>query len=306
MRTIAVIPAFNEELTIASVVLMSMHHVDEVVVVNDGSSDRTAELAEKAGATVINMDENSGKGAAVLAGFSYARENGYDALVMLDADGQNDPSEIPTVLSPIVDDDADLVIGSRFLTKGHGIPAYRQVGQKVLNIVTNVSSGAMVGDSQSGFRAMNRDCLKAMIMESNGFNLETDMINKAADNEMRIAEVPVRVRYDVPNPHKKNPLSHGISVLGRVVEVMGYRRPLLTFGVLGLLCMLAGAYVVLVYTMDISVLKIALISSSWSFWSMVLVFSGFIMFIFGLMLNSQLMIKKEIIELEKKIDQRMK
>ena len=305
MRTIAIIPAYNEELTIASVVLMAKKHVDEVLVVNDGSIDRTADLAEKAGATVINMKENLGKAAAVITAFSYARDEGFDALVMLDADGQNDPAEVPSLLKPIVDDKADMVIGSRFLRKGHGIPAYRQVGQKVLNVVTQASSGAGVGDSQSGFRAMNRECLDSMVMESNGFNLETDMINKAMDNQMRIAEVPVKVRYDVPNPHKKNPLTHGFSVLGRVVEVMGYRRPLLLFGVLGLLCILAGAYVSAVFIMDIGILKISLISSTWSFWSMVLIFSGFFMFIFGLMLNSQLMIKKEIMELERKIDERM-
>lgn len=304
MRTAAIIPAYNEELTIATVVLLTAEYVDEVIVVNDGSRDRTMAVASMAGATVLTHETNKGKAAALKTGLQHARMNDYEAVILLDADGQNNPSEIPSLMEPILDGTMDLVIGSRFIGERQDIPRYRRLGQKVLNVVTHASSGSKVSDSQSGFRAINRLFLEDFDVDSDGFNIETDMINWAVDRNLRITELPVTVRYDVPKPHKKNPVRHGFGVLGNIINALGYRRPLLLFGMLGTVMALIGILFFLVYSLGIEVLKISLISSSWTFWVMAFMFSGVVIFILGLVLNSQLMIKTEIEKMQQKLNHR--
>jgi len=230
-----VVPAYNEGLVIGSVVLLAQKHVDRVIVVDDGSTDRTAETARLAGADVIEMPENGGKAKAMMAGFARARALGYEVVVMLDGDGQHDPDEIPIVAAPVLAGEADLVIGSRFLDAGAEIPAYRRAGQVVLNGFTNLSvdGGFATTDSQSGFRALSHRALESLTFASEGYNIESDMIAHFAPLDLRITEVPISVTYDVPHKHKKNPVSHGFGVLTKIMELIGYRRPLLIFGVPG-------------------------------------------------------------------------
>jgi glycosyltransferase involved in cell wall biosynthesis len=281
---------------------MTKEYVDTVLVVDDGSIDRTSEVAELAGANVLRLDENQGKAGALMAGFSFVKENDYDIVVMLDADGQNNPSEIPVVLGPILSGEFDMVIGSRFMKDDYKIPRYRQFGQKVLNSVSHASSGAKIGDSQSGFRALNKQCLLEMDLQSKGFSVESDMINRAVDSNLRIIEVPITVRYDVPNPHKKNPLTHGMGVLGNIINTLGYRRPLMMFGFIGAILILVGVIVTALNFMESNSIFMNILGLRWSFWSMMFIFSGFITFVFGLMLNSQVMIKHELMKLEDKIN----
>ena len=129
----------------------------------------------------------------------------------------------------------DLVIGSRFLGNGAEIPAYRRAGQMVLNRFTNLSvdGGFATTDSQSGFRALSRQALENLTFSSDGYNIESDMIAHFAPRGLAITEVPISVTYDVPHKHKKNPLSHGFGVLAKVIELIGYKRPLLVFGIPG-------------------------------------------------------------------------
>ncbi len=234
MRTLIIIPAYNEELTIGSVVALARKYGD-VLVVDDGSSDRTSEIAQKAGAVLIRHDSNRGKGAALGTGFEYALSKNYDVVVTLDGDGQHNPDEIPLILEPIVRGEADLVIGSRYLNGGRKkIPLYRRIGLWVLNKGTQVAAEVNV-DSQSGFRAITRRALRTLNLNSTDYSIETDMVVKARDAGIRIAEVPINVRYDVPKRHKKNPLSHGLGVLASIVGLIGYRRPLLLFSLLSLI-----------------------------------------------------------------------
>jgi glycosyltransferase involved in cell wall biosynthesis len=234
---VAVIPAYNEGLVIGSVVLQAQQYADCVIVVDDGSSDRTAAIARLAGADVIRFEKNAGKARAMTAGFSRARALGYEAAVMLDGDGQHDPAEIPAVVAPVLAGEADLVIGSRFLDIKADIPAYRVAGQKVLNGFTNFSADGefVTTDSQSGFRALSRRALENLTFSSEGYCIESDMIAHFAPLGLVMAEVPISVTYDVPNKHKLNPVSHGFGVLARIVGLIGYQRPLLSFGIPGLL-----------------------------------------------------------------------
>lgn len=237
-----VAPAYNEALVIGSVVLLAKKHTDRVIVVDDGSIDRTAAIARLAGADVIRMPKNSGKAKAIMTGFAWARELGYEAVVMLDGDGQHNPDEIPVVAAPVLAGEADLVIGSRFLDSGAKIPMYRVAGQKVLNGFTNLSvvGNFATTDSQSGFRALSRRALESLTFSSEGYTIESDMIAHFAPLDLRITEVPISVNYDVPHKHKKNPLTHGLEVLTKIIELIGHRRPLLFFGIPGLILSLLG------------------------------------------------------------------
>jgi len=234
MKTLIVIPAYNEELTVGSVVALAKKFGD-VLVVDDGSMDRTFEIAREAGAVVIRHERNMGKGYALRTAFEYALSKEYDIVVTIDADGQHNPDEIPFLIEPIIKGEADLVIGSRYLSGSKKeIPLYRRFGLWVLNKSTKVAASVDV-DSQSGLRAMNRKALERLDLNSDGYSIETDMIVNASERGIKLMEVPISVRYDVPRKHKKNPLAHGLGVLASIVGLIGYKRPLLLFGVLSLI-----------------------------------------------------------------------
>lgn len=137
---IVAIPAYNEERFIGSVVLQCLQYTDDVVVLDDGSTDATALIAEQAGAVVLRHMVNRGKSEAVNTALAWARQKHADALVFIDGDGQHRPSELETVLGPVLNGEADMVVGSRFLGVKSHIPAYRKVGQHAFTTVTNIAS----------------------------------------------------------------------------------------------------------------------------------------------------------------------
>lgn len=237
-QVIAIVPAFNEERFIASVVFQTRPFANEVVVVDDGSTDRTAELAEAAGATVLRLDVNAGKAAALNAGFAYAKAQDPDVVVCLDGDSQHEPSEIPALVSPVLDGDADVVIGSRFLSTRSPIPAWRKVGQHTLTAMTNGMSGTNVTDSQSGFRAFSPTAVRSLRFASSGLSVESEMQFLFEPAGLRVAEVPISVRYqDGP---KRNPVVHGMQVIDAMVSLVARRRPLLFFTGPGVALALVG------------------------------------------------------------------
>ena len=239
-KVIVLIPAYNEELTIGSMVLLAKHYAEKVVVVDDGSKDRTVSIAIESGADVLKMEKNSGKARALLEGCDFCRRYDPDVLVMIDGDGQMDPALIPTVTKPVVEGGADLVIGSRYLQPDVKIPFKRKIGQKILNSATNMGSAGHITDSQSGYRALSRKALANMDFVSDAYNIESDMIVHFAEKGLKIIEVPITVRYDVPNGHKQNAWKHGIDVLSRVIGFVGYKRPLILFGLPGVILSLVG------------------------------------------------------------------
>ena len=149
-----ILPAYEEEVSIGSIVLLTKLYADKVIVIDDGSTDRTAEIARKAGAEVIVHEKNSGKGTALKTGFEAAVKMGADVIVTMDSDAQHNPADIPKLATPIIKGEADMVNGSRYINgSDKNTPAYRRVGQAVLDKATNLNSGLHITDSQSGFRA---------------------------------------------------------------------------------------------------------------------------------------------------------
>lgn len=204
-----------------------------MIVVDDGSSDHTAEVAAMAGAEVIRHPRNRGKGVALKTGFSAL--NSPMAVVTIDTDGQHDPADIPKLVEPILRGEADLVNGSRYLNGNRkDTPFYRRVGQKVLDTATNLDSGLNVTDSQSGFRAFNPDVRDVFRFGENGLAIESEMLADAAAAGLRVKEVEIGVRYDVDGS-SEHPVAHGVRVLLKVLHDMELRRPLYYFTVPGLL-----------------------------------------------------------------------
>ena len=217
MKSIVIIPAFNEEKAIKSIIEKSFKYVDDVLVIDDGSSDNTHSIVKNTNALLIKHDTNLGKGVSLKDAFSEV--SNYDVVVTIDGDGQHNPSEIPSLIKPILDGEADLVNGSRYLDGfDDDTPAYRRIGQRVLDIATNITSGTNVTDSQSGFRAFRGNTLKCYRFRDTGFGIESEMLADASENNLKIVEVPITVRYDVENSSTKGPVSHGVGVLFKIIK----------------------------------------------------------------------------------------
>ena len=156
MKIVIGIPAFNEEKNIARILLKLKKISQNIIVCDDGSNDLTAEIAEELGAIVVRHKRNLGYGAGIRTIFLKAKEITADVLITFDADGQHRIQDINAVLDPILKNEADIVIGSRFLNNNTKIPKYRKVGIKTITSITNSSIGKKLSDSQSGFRAYNK------------------------------------------------------------------------------------------------------------------------------------------------------
>jgi glycosyltransferase involved in cell wall biosynthesis len=239
-RIVVVIPAYNEERCVGSMVLKSLMVADHVIVVDDGSTDATAQVAEAAGALVLQHDENQGKGVALNTGFAAARQIAADVIVTLDGDGQHRPEELPDLVAPVLASHADIVIGSRYLDPdgNNEVPRHRMWGHRVFNWLTNTLSGTQVTDSQTGYRAFSPRAAKAINFAANGFAVESEMQFLARQRELEVAEVAVNIDY-VDKP-KRPVAAHGLSVLNGILRLVGQYRPLLFFGVTGFVLLISG------------------------------------------------------------------
>lgn len=274
-HVVVVIPAYNEDRLIGSVVLKARKFATEVIVVDDGSSDKTANVAQSAGALVVLHDLNTGKGEALNTGLRAARKLEPDAVVVLDADGQHNPAEIPIVAAPVLEcrqcprscpwalekdsssaaehssDDferADIVIGSRYLENRSQVPKHRIWGHWLFNWITQVSSGANSTDSQSGFRAFSPRALRVLSFSSRGFSVESEIQMLVNEHSLKLVDVPVDIGY-YEKP-KRNVLYHGLQVLNGIFHLIGQYRPLLFFGLPGVV-MMAGGFGMGAWVVDI-------------------------------------------------------
>lgn len=232
--TIAAMPAYNESKSIANVIMGCKKYVDKIVVVDDGSSDNTAELAESLGAYVIRHETNKGYGTALKNCFETARKLNANAMVIIDSDGQHDPNDIPKLLTPLKQG-YDLVIGSRFINgNGKNVPLYRKFGMKVLDIATMMAGGLNVTDSQSGFRAYSKKAIENISLNGAGMSAGSEILLQARDHRLKHTEVEIHCRYDLEDCSSQNPFIHGPRVLLRLLRDMEYRRPLYYFTVPGI------------------------------------------------------------------------
>jgi glycosyltransferase involved in cell wall biosynthesis len=230
---VAAIPAFNEEKNIAKVILLAKRYVDKVIVCDDGSTDMTAAISESLGARVARHERNLGYGAALSTLFGEARRENADIAVTLDADGQHDPSDIAKLVAPLSSNEADIVIGSRFLRPGSAsMPKYRRVGLAAVNRVSNTMGYAGLTDSQSGYRAYNRKALEAIVPSEMGMGASTEILVRANEAGLRIAEIPIEVTYDKESS-THNPVYHGIDVLLSTFKYWSIKHPLLVYGAPG-------------------------------------------------------------------------
>lgn len=230
---VACIPAYNEERNIASVVVRVLKYVDKVIVCDDGSTDLTGEVAEKLGAEVLKHGVNMGYGAALGSLFKRARELDPDVTVVLDADLQHNPQDIPRLIEPIVKGEADIVIGSRLLKGSVGdIPAYRRFGVKTISRFAGRFSYSL-SDAQSGFRAYSRRAVKLIQPAEQGMGASTEILLKAKEHGLAVMEVPIEIRYDGKRA-KRNPFYHGLDVLLSTLKIVSIKHPLLFYGTPGL------------------------------------------------------------------------
>jgi glycosyltransferase involved in cell wall biosynthesis len=241
LKVIAGMPAFNEEKFIAKTIVGVQKFVDHVLVVDDGSTDATREIAQNLGAIVVSHPKNRGYGATIRSIFEKARELQADALVIIDSDGQHDPKDVELLVERLKEDDIDIVIGSRFVgRRERKIPAYRIFGMKILDRFTRFAGADSNTDSQSGFRAYNKKAINSIRISGDGMSVGSEILIQAAKNKLKMAEIPIEVRYDIEETSSQNPVSHGISIIYNLIGLISYQRPLPAFGIPGVLLVIIG------------------------------------------------------------------
>jgi len=240
LKIIIGIPAFNEEKNIASIITKLMNITDSIIVCNDGSSDLTSEIAEKMGAVVINHKKNLGYGGAIRSIFLKAKELDGDILVTFDADGQHRIEDIENVTTPIINQEAELVIGSRFLDDSEKeVPQYRKVGIKVITKITNASIKEKLTDSQSGFRAYSKKVVDELNPSELGMGISTEILIKASSKNFKIVEVPIKILYS-GDTSTHNPISHGSSVILSTIKYTSIEHPLKFYGIPSVIFFIVG------------------------------------------------------------------
>jgi len=201
MKICAVIPTFNNQSTIGRIVVETQREIDDVLVIDDGSTDETARLAGNAGAYVIKGLRNRGKGNSLRIAFRYALANNFDAIITIDADLQHDPSEIPKFINQYRTDKSKIVIGNR-MQGNEKIPPIRYGPNRIGAYLFSWLIGCPVEDSQCGFRLYDHEVMENIPVLNDGFEAEADILLKAGKRGYNIGFVPIRAIYFSDNRHK--------------------------------------------------------------------------------------------------------
>jgi len=243
MKLVCIIPAYNEEETILEAVLGVSQYTDQIIVVDDGSEDRTRILALEAGAIVISHSHNMGVGAAFSSGALAALENGADVVVSFDADGQFHYKDIPRLVEPILEGKADFVSGSRFFDASRKIEMsfFKRFGNRLFTKIVNWLTGMNFTDTQCGFRAYSREALLRLTVFGK-FTYTQEVFLDLANKNMRMLEVPITVRPRKKGNSKvvKNPFSYGIRALKIIIQSERDYHPLRFFSIISLLFLIPG------------------------------------------------------------------
>ncbi len=197
MKTFCILPAYNEEKNIVKTIEDVSPFVDEIIVVDDCSTDNTFSVAKKTNATVLRHLLNRGQGASLQTGNEYAIKNSADIIVHFDADGQMKADEIKDIILPLQNGDADIVFGSRFLEKKSDMPWFKEkIIMPIAHFVNKILIGKTLTDPQSGFRAMTRDVAKIVRIENDGAAHCSEILHKSFKNNLKIKEIPMTVIYN--------------------------------------------------------------------------------------------------------------
>lgn len=231
---IGLIPAYNEEKTIARVVLDTLKYCDKVIVCDDGSSDYTGIIAERMGAIVIKHSQNMGYGAALKSLFEEAIKYNPAVVVTLDADLQHDPKYIPKLVEPVLDGKADIVIGAR--SPIDETPLYRRAGIKLLSKF----GGLGISDVQSGFRAYKGEIVDKIIPRSSGMEASIEIIDRAVSSNLKIMEIETYIKYRGLKTSTLNPLVHGYNILTDIIHRRIYKKPISYLGIPGIIMLILG------------------------------------------------------------------
>lgn len=216
MNNFIIIPGHNEEKNIAGVILNARSSAPDasIVVVDDGSSDSTSRRAEEAGALVLKHRVNLGKGAALKTGCDYAVSEGAEKMVVLDADGQHNPENIPKFLSALANN--DIVFGAREIPRS--MPLVFKVGNAFINKTLKLLYGLQIEDSQCGFRAFTTETYRKIRWEALDYYVETEMLIKAGKNKLRHATIPIETIY--ADNYKGTTVLDGVKI---VLKMIGWR-----------------------------------------------------------------------------------
>lgn len=280
-KVIAAIPAYNEEKYIGNIVLKARQYVDEVIVVDDGSTDQTANVARLAGASVIQHRQNRGYGASVQTLLAEAKERNPDVMVLLDADSQHNPDEIPNFIKPILAG-SDLVIGSRERQRAN-IPQYRRFGQRVLSYFSRILSGEKVADSECGFRAFSSRAIAKLELKQSGMAVSAETIAAATKKGLNITQIPITAIY-TEDGSTLRPLAHGLGNLVQIMAMISERRPLLFFGMSGIVLFVSGFFAGISVVNTLSVT--GQIETGTAVVSVLLLITGILSVLTGIILNT--------------------
>ncbi|PWB55414.1 MAG: dolichyl-phosphate mannose synthase [Candidatus Methanoperedenaceae archaeon] len=281
MTITAILPAYNKEVHIGTIVLQTKKHVDNVIVIDDGSSDRTGEMAKLAGAKVIRHTRKMGKGAALKSGFEYVGRNGAKVIVTMDFDGEHNPDYIPILINPILKGEADVVNGSWHVNNRKKSHFYQFKEKYSLDIVLN--SNTRLSDTQSGIQAFARHTLTAFKFKSNGNTTGNDMLNDAANAGLRVKEIEIGVKPSVECATQNNG-NHILKTMVRMLEDIELCRPLYYLTIPGMVCTIIGM------GLGLEILKDFFMGETLRFWPMlfmiVLTLLGVFMAFTGIILHS--------------------
>jgi glycosyltransferase involved in cell wall biosynthesis len=193
IKIIAVTPAFNERKRIGAVIKAVSRHTHGVVVINDASSDDTAEIARSAGAVVIDLNINKGAGNATRLGCCKAIEMGADVIITIDADGQHNPDEIPKLLQPLIENRAQIVFGGR--PRSPSMPFENRFGNRLLSELSSALLGVKVNDTLTGFRAFKTEVFNDIVWQADRYSFVSEMVFRMAKAHVKFVEVPVSTIY---------------------------------------------------------------------------------------------------------------
>lgn len=206
-KIFAVIPAYNEGSNIGRVIRETKNYVPNIIIVDDGSKDNTSEEAKELGAIVLTHIINLGKGAALKTGCDYAVKQGAEKIIVLDADAQHEPSQIPVFLEELKE--VDVVLGYRKLTKE--MPSILKLGNWLINKITRVLYGISLQDTQCGYRAFTNEAYKKIRWKSSNYSMESEMIANIGKKDLKYKEIPIRTIYT--DKYKGTTIIDGIKIV---------------------------------------------------------------------------------------------